>query len=101
MRSFSPRGEKVGIRGCLSKFDRCEHAESPPHPALRADLSPQARGEVRKKAGIAPGFLFCIPRTGPGAAKRRKRRIASGTQRSQFNDARFGGVAGHDLISVS
>ena len=32
-------GERVGVRGTLSAF---ELAESPPHPALRADLSPQA-----------------------------------------------------------
>jgi len=32
-------GERVEARGIL---DRLELAESPPHPALRADLSPQA-----------------------------------------------------------
>jgi hypothetical protein len=36
-------GERVGVRGTL---DGLGFAESPPHPALRADLSPQAgRGE--------------------------------------------------------
>src|ERR1700691_501711 len=36
-------GERVGVRGTL---DRLGLAESPPHPALRADLSPQAgRGD--------------------------------------------------------
>src|SRR5271170_4512210 len=37
------RGERVGVRGRLNES---ELAEKPPHPALRADLSPQAgRGE--------------------------------------------------------
>src|SRR6202163_2495826 len=36
-------GERVGVRGTLNRLGL---AESPPHPALRADLSPQAgRGE--------------------------------------------------------
>src|SRR6266446_415929 len=32
--SPSPRacGERVGVRGWLRKFERCEYAESPPHP---------------------------------------------------------------------
>src|SRR5665647_2674582 len=45
--SPSPRsyGERVGVRGSI---DRLGFAESPPHPALRADLSPQAgRGKKR------------------------------------------------------
>ena len=39
------------------------------------------RNDDKKKAGIAPGRLFFT--------------------RAQFNEARFGGEAGHDLISVS
>jgi len=40
------------VRGCLGEFERWECAVSPPHPALRADLSPQA-GEVRKAYAVA------------------------------------------------
>jgi hypothetical protein len=45
--SPSPRSyvERVGLRGRFHAFGL---AESPPHPALRADLSPQAgRGEEK------------------------------------------------------
>src|SRR6267142_1932512 len=42
-------GERVGVRGCLRKFERCECAESPLTriaSAMRSDLSPQAgRGD--------------------------------------------------------
>src|SRR5581483_1808891 len=49
--SLSPflRGEGWG-EGLCPQFGRQEYAETPPHPALRADLSPQAgRGEKRSR----------------------------------------------------
>jgi hypothetical protein len=56
------RGERVGVRGTL---DRLGLAESPPHPALRADLSPQAgRGKQKHRPGMterphrAPNVVF-------------------------------------------
>src|SRR5438445_1648640 len=42
-------GERVGVRGCLREFERCECAVSPPSPgSLRDPTSPRKRGEVRK-----------------------------------------------------
>ena len=68
-RYFSPsprssRGEG-GVRGCLRKFERRECAEAPPHPALRADLSPQAgRGEqVRTPISSDPEDSARVPRS--------------------------------------
>jgi hypothetical protein len=84
------------MKGCLDGLGR---ADSPPHPALkRAPTSPReaVRGESgasanRKKAGIAPGLPFFVDS-----------RVKSGHDEiAQFNEARFGGVAGHDLISAS
>jgi hypothetical protein len=47
----------------------------------------------RKKAGIVPGLsLFVDGRDKPGH---------DDVQVPQFSEARFGGVAGHDLIRVS
>src|ERR1700737_5488470 len=50
-----PCGERVGVRGPIREFWRLKCGDSP-HPALRADLSPQERGEVRKAS---------LPRLGP------------------------------------
>jgi len=43
---------------------------------------------TEKKAGIAPGLSFFV-------------RDADDDSGGQFNEDRFGGVAGHDLTSVS
>jgi hypothetical protein len=53
----------------------------------------------RIKAGIAPG-LYSFKNGSRLCDAAQVRRIASGTL-PQFSDARFGGVAGHDLIRVS
>jgi hypothetical protein len=76
------------------------------------------RNDEKKKAGIAPGLDGCVSRMlrsakrcaadpGPSCGSRlceaaQARRIASGTHdQPYFASARLGGLAGHDLISVS
>jgi hypothetical protein len=77
------------VRGCLHAFGL---AENPPHPALRADLSPQAgRGEKKKGRDRSRPFVFVDGRVKPGHDNIER----------YFASARFGGVAGHDLTSVS
>src|SRR5882757_3727158 len=56
------RSESVGVRG---RINRLGLAESPPHPALRADLSPQAgRGDERGCSARANAdSIFKQPKT--------------------------------------
>src|SRR5580704_4043405 len=54
-------GERVGVRG---RFHKLRLAERPPHPALRADLSPLAgRGG---EYGTAPPHAITLPLQGEG-----------------------------------
>src|SRR5260370_19588117 len=47
----------VDTRGCLSKFDRRECAESPPHPDRKSDpTSPRKRGEVIRTSTLKSSF---------------------------------------------
>ena len=65
--------------------------------------------DARKKAGIAPGLLLLsvMPGLVPGIHVLATKKVADARVKpghdaclAQF-DARFGGVAGHDLISAS
>jgi len=59
--------------------------------------------QKKMEAGIAPGLQYLFEIDGPGGGAKTRFALALPARhlRCQFSEARFGGVAGHDLISVS